>query len=172
MIIHKQIRLLCCLAACLPLIACGQQNKTTTNQAPKSDLMPLKDNPKYNQLNDFEKYVLEDKGTERPFTGEYDDLFESGTYICKRCNAPLYTSKDKFNSGCGWPAFDDEIKGAVRHLPDADGRRVEILCYNCGGHLGHVFTGEKLTETNTRHCVNSVSIQFIPEGDSLPGMIK
>ena len=122
----------------------------------------------YNELNPFERRVLLMKGTERGFTGEYTDLETKGTYTCKRCNAALYKSDSKFHSGCGWPSFDDEIKGAVKRLPDIDGIRIEILCQNCSGHLGHVFFGEGLTQKNTRHCVNSVSMKFIPEGTKLP----
>jgi len=120
---------------------------------------------KFNPLTLEEQRVILHKGTELPYTGEYTDNKEKGTYVCKQCNTPLYKSNDKFDSHCGWPSFDDEIEGAVTRLPDADGRRTEIICSTCKGHLGHVFFGEGFTQKNTRHCVNSISLIFIPEGE-------
>ncbi len=126
----------------------------------------------YNTLTTQEAYVMLDKGTDRPGNDGYTLSKDPGTYLCRQCNAQLYRADDKFDSHCGWPSFDDEIAGAVdRHL-DADGYRVEIVCANCGGHLGHVFEGERLTEKNTRHCVNSSSMKFVAKGKDLPAMIK
>lgn len=126
----------------------------------------------YNPLNEMEAYVIEHKGTEPPGPGGYTLTKDPGTYVCRRCNARLYRAEDKFESHCGWPSFDDEIAGAVTRQPDADGRRVEIVCGHCGGHLGHVFEGERFTEKNTRHCVNSISMKFIPAGEPIPPRIE
>jgi methionine-R-sulfoxide reductase len=121
------------------------------------------DTMSYKNLTEAERRVIIHKGTERPFSGKYYDHYEDGLYTCKRCGAELFRSEDKFNANCGWPSFDDEVEGAVERKPDPDGMRTEILCANCGAHLGHVFKGEGFTPKNTRHCVNSISLNFIPE---------
>lgn len=123
---------------------------------------------KLHPLTPEEERVIVHKGTETPFTGEYDDFWAEGTYICRRCHTPLYVSNAKFHSGCGWPSFDQEIPGAVKRLPDADGHRIEIQCAACRAHLGHVFEGEHFTAKNTRHCVNSLSLKFIPKESAVP----
>lgn len=116
-----------------------------------------------NKLTAEEEKVIVHKGTEAPFSGEYENNFDEGTYVCRRCGAELYRSESKFDAHCGWPSFDQEIKGAVKKLPDPNGVRIEIECARCGAHLGHIFYGEGFTEKNTRHCVNSISLKFIPK---------
>lgn len=146
--------------------------KKTVNPEDKNNSSG-KGETEYNKLNAEEAWVILRKGTERAFTGEYTDLKDPGTFICRRCNAALYRSEDKFESHCGWPSFDDEIKGAVKRRRESDGTgRTEIVCANCGGHLGHVFLQEGFTAKNTRHCVNSISMRFVPKGKPLPEVIK
>ena len=123
----------------------------------------MSQNQEHRKLTAEEESVIVHKGTEMPFTGKYFAFWEKGTYVCKRCGAPLYRSENKFEADCGWPSFDDEIPGAVKRTPDADGRRTEISCMRCGAHLGHVFLDEGFTKKNTRHCVNSISMDFIPD---------
>lgn len=127
---------------------------------------------KYNKLTPEEERIIVNKGTEFPFTGEYDNFYEPGTFICRRCNNPLFSSKAKFDAHCGWPAFDDSLPNSLKRLPDPDGIRTEIECANCNAHLGHEFIGEQLTEKNVRECVNSLSIKFVKEGETLPQVIN
>ena len=138
------------------LVACAQKQ---TKELPKKTT----DKMEWNKLTKEEEDVIVRKGTEYPGTGKLLNNKEKGTYVCKRCNAPLYRSESKFESECGWPSFDDEIKGAVLRIPDADGSRTEIVCANCKAHLGHVFFGEGFTTKNTRNCVNSISMNFVPD---------
>lgn len=136
------------------------------------DKHPQEDTVAYNKLTPQETHVIVHHGTERPFTGEYDDFYKPGTFVCRRCNAALFSSESKFDAGCGWPAFDDSFPGALRRLLDPDGRRTEIRCARCDGHLGHEFVGERLTAKNTRECVNSLSIRFVPAGQPLPELLE
>lgn len=163
------------LAACLTIVwllrpqPVDAQPQTPAVQDKEAAMAKQVDSTKFRTLTPQEAHVILEKGTERPFTGKYNDFFDNGVYACRQCGAMLYRSDDKFKAHCGWPAFDDEIAGAVERHPDPDGRRTEIVCANCGGHLGHVFTGEQQTEKNVRHCVNSVSLEFIPEKEAKYG---
>jgi methionine-R-sulfoxide reductase len=155
------------LVLSIPLLGSCQEQKSPQTEN-------IMDSVKYNKLTQQEQFVILHKGTDRPFTGEYTNKTDQGTYTCRQCNNPLYRSEDKFPSHCGWPSFDDEIEGAVKRVPDADGMRIEIVCNNCKGHLGHVFAGEGFTEKNIRHCVNTTSLKFYSkdEIDQIPPTIK
>lgn len=161
------------LSAFLILGCQAQEQKPADSTKLKIQTMEMQ-KKEYNKLTPQEQRVILHKATDMPFTGEYYQKKDKGLYICRQCNARLYQSEDKFDSHCGWPSFDDEIKGSVTRVPDADGMRTEIICTNCGGHLGHVFEGEGFTDKNTRHCVNTSSILFVPaaEVDKIPPVIR
>ncbi len=161
-----QVDILATAAADEPQKPAKQSNKAMKPETENVKIIESED--EFNRLSVEERRVILNKGTERAYIGEYTDNEKKGTYICRRCNAALYRSDTKFHSGCGWPSFDDEIKGAVTRLPDIDGQRTEIVCTNCDGHLGHVFIGERFTTKNTRHCVNSISMKFVIDGRPLP----
>jgi methionine-R-sulfoxide reductase len=157
------------LIAFTALTSCQAQNKST-----KVNGYTIDSSKKYNALTEQEQRVLLDKATDYPYTGEYYQKKDAGIYICRMCNNPLYHSTDKFDAHCGWPSFDQEIKGSVSRVSDADGYRIEIICMNCNGHLGHVFEGEGYTDKNIRHCVNTSSLRFVPQSDigNLPVVIR
>lgn len=163
--IMKNLLIICSLL--FGFAACSQEPA-------QPDSTSVKKTSKYNELTPQEESVIIGKNTDRPFTGDYYQKTDKGVYICRQCNNPLYRSDDKFESHCGWPSFDDEIEGSVIRVPDADGMRIEIICANCKGHLGHVFTGEGFTDKDTRHCVNTSSIRFYPSKDlgKLPAVIR
>jgi peptide-methionine (R)-S-oxide reductase len=157
-----------CIVVCMAVVFSACAQNTSSNVPATKPAAPTstskKTNPMaWNPLTPEETRIIVNKGTEYPGTGELLNNKEKGTYVCRRCDAPLYKSDSKFESNCGWPSFDDEIKGAVKRIADPDGMRTEIVCANCDGHLGHVFLGEGFTAKNTRHCVNSVSMKFVPE---------
>ncbi len=169
----KQLSVLTALLTLALFTACAQKGQKAATSNYTTELPPVITDPaKYNKLSPEEARIILHEGTERAFTGEYFNLKKEGVYICRQCNNPLFRSQDKFDSGTGWPSFDDFIPGAVKEVPDADGSRVEIECTNCGGHLGHVFRGEGFTKKQTRHCANSLSLKFVAAKEAAPKKAK